>query len=108
MKTIGMMKALWLCSQYKKASPQQRKAIQAARLQALTMNAASGCPSAASPIKANRRRRKPLLPRPFSISSEKITNFLLTLPFRGEATILLVTNTRRIFLWMNHRSALPI
>ena len=68
MKTIGMMKALWLCSQYKKASPQQRKAIQAARLQALTMNAASGCPSAASPIKANRRWRKPLLPRPFPAS----------------------------------------
>lgn len=108
MKTIGMMKALWLCSQYKKASPQQRKAIQAARLQALTMNAASGYPSAVPLMTPNRRRRKPLLPRPFSIFSEKITNFLLTLPRRGDATILLVTNARRIFLWMNHRSALPI
>lgn len=44
MKTIGMMKALWLCSQYKKASPQQRKAIQAARLQALVAYARQNSP----------------------------------------------------------------
>ena len=44
MKTIGMMKALRLCSQYKKASPQQREAIQKDRLQALVAYARKNSP----------------------------------------------------------------
>lgn len=44
MKTIGMMKALMLCSQYKKATPQQREAIQKGRLQALVAYARKNSP----------------------------------------------------------------
>ena len=44
MKTIGMMKALRLCSQYKKATPEQREAIQKDRLQAMVAYARRNSP----------------------------------------------------------------
>ncbi|MGN0773692.1 MAG: phenylacetate--CoA ligase family protein [Candidatus Ventricola sp.] len=44
MKTIGLMKAMQLCSQYQKASPGQRTAIQSRRLQELVAYAKAHSP----------------------------------------------------------------
>lgn len=44
MKTIGLMKAMWLCSKYKKLDPEQRTKLQKQRLQQLVAYAKTNSP----------------------------------------------------------------